>query len=192
MNYFWKDLYDRIWRLDIITHEFWWLYPHGNNGTMGVACPLEAALLLPVCSTSSHVNSSSNIFWGAQPKQKHGTQRGVGGSSPWVRGTRAGDSMQDDGHMDRGSGDSSMWAVTVRSLDGTRWLWSQAANKEEQNPKQADTAPVCQRVGLWRLRLFTFNRPCPCAAAAERSSWIFQCRGGRVTPRRTGRVPQDQ
>lgn len=70
MNYFWKDLHVMIWRLDIITHEFWWPYPHGNDPNMDRGVdrePLQFALLTSFCSISPH---SSNFFWGAQPKQK--------------------------------------------------------------------------------------------------------------------------
>lgn len=74
----------------------------------------------PVCSTSSHVNSSSNIFWGAQPKRKkHEAQRRVWGSSTSVREPVLGTAcrMVPTGILDQG--EDSTWAVTVRSLTVT-------------------------------------------------------------------------
>lgn len=61
MNYFWKELQDMIWRLDIITHEFWWPYiPMATNQ------PWTGALYTIWGSTGSRFRSYSSVVCFAQ------------------------------------------------------------------------------------------------------------------------------
>lgn len=65
-------------------------------------------------------------------------------------------------------GENSMWALTVWSLAVTDVR--SETRQQTRGGEKKHAAPVCQRLGLWRLRLlFTFNRTFPCASAAERS-----------------------
>lgn len=109
------------------------------------------------CSTSPHVNSSSNIFWGAKPKQQQQQKKSMkikpGVRGPQRRGASVGNSMQKDAHMNSGSGEqNSMWALTVRSLTVTDvgFETRPQTRKEEQkrNRKTTHAAPVCLRFGL--------------------------------------------
>lgn len=118
--------------------------------TMGArtgAFPLSSAPLPPVCSTSSHVNSSSNIFWGAQPKlEKPETQRGVWGSSTSVREPVLGTACRT-----MPPGENSLWAGTVRSLTVTDVGFETGRKQErrsQKNHEKTDAAPGGQRVGL--------------------------------------------
>lgn len=127
---------EKIWRLDIITHEFWWLYPHGNNGTTDrsiSALVRSSPASQPVCSTSPHVNSSSNIFWGAQPKQtnkkKHETQRRVWGSSTSER-NQCWEQHAEWCPMNSGSGrEFNVGRNSAEPHRDRRRLWNQAAKK---------------------------------------------------------------
>lgn len=71
-----KILQDMIWRLDIITHEFWWPYPHGNEPNIDRSIftrfgfnrePLSFVLFCRLFA--QFLPRSSNIFWDEQPKQ---------------------------------------------------------------------------------------------------------------------------
>lgn len=143
--------------------------PMATMGARTGAFPLSSAPLPPVCSTSSHVNSSSNIFWGAQPKlEKPETQRGVWGSSTSVREPVLGTACRT---TPPGILDQEGIPGGPEQCGASPWqmLALKQRRRSQNNNKKTDAAPVGQRFGLWRLRLlFTFNRTFPCASAAER------------------------
>lgn len=160
MNYFWKELQDMIWRIDIITHEFWWPYPHGNEPNMDrsvlhhlrfnrephsfvLFCRLFAQFL-PVAATFSETSSRNKH---EDHKKKIKTSADVHLSQR--RGASDGNSMQSEARMNSG------WTDRIPC---------------QKNQNKNHVAPVGQRPRLPRSRrLFTFNRTFLCTSD-EKSS----------------------